>query len=1244
MAVAALSAKREAALFARRPVAAALSVRSRWASSRRMAWPGTSREEVARTASAPRAMEVAVAGATSNRRVGFSHRRGMLNSGAMRSVVRLARTAPGTPMLGGRGRQQGREVLVSTRANPGLQVWLGPWQMLSTMGHAIAGAGFFAIEVDPIKGKSTGESFTAVIKFKGTPLSPLQISDEFKDLVDVQWDWQVEVEIWEAFLSPKPALCLSSVWVQLSGFPDGLMEMDRLMAAMVLIGCPLEVDELSLRKCRTEPIRMRFQCRYPERIKGTVQLVVNGEGYDISVKAELGGRGGGTSGPGPAPSPPRDDDQDDEDYDDLSPSEEEWNDLGKKDKDKRNQAAAVKSPEAPKGKEQAAEARGGGTGTGGYHSAPQLGVTESRLRSIYEYGSNLAVGGMLASFRQPRSLMVPVASPPKAVEGSTESQVCDPTLEGGVDTGTDQGMVVPMAEAHGELPGAGGFAAATPERPPGGAGGQLSSPLPEVVLPVDGEVVPVVPAAREKSMTAATYSRAHKKKDKVLSVRKSSRHNKASINLSALEKAKRLTADKNLDSVFNPSRGSPCEILYLVRARELAQASIAVVALKKEREEQLAAAREADVQVVEPEEGPTATADPEGVVASVPQGLGGNLGKEKRDRKAGLMAQVEALDALADSSGLDEEGWAFRYHLEDQVVMLDSLEEEYWRQRSSIQWLLKGDACTAYFHAIANGRRRKCGIPRLISEQGELSDQNAIMGHVYDFYRQLMGTAGEARAFTLAHDLWPASKRISDAENWELERSFTIEELDAVLHDMEVDSAPGPDGLPVAFFLSSWSERVLRHYGSPLDAAGLGWPNGGERQWEIGPFFRNARGVRQGDPLSPILFDFMVDALAAMLSRAKEAGHILGLVRHLIPGGVTHLQYADDTMVMIEPSDEGIANLKLVLISFELMSGLKINLAKSEVVVVGTTPLEQERVARLLNFRLGKFPIKYLGLPLSNKTLRASDWDFLTSKVAKRVDPWQAFDKVRSRFFWEGVGDKRKYHMVDWPTVCRPKEVGGLGILNTRHMNIALMLKWVWKLYHNADGLWADLIKAKYLGEHDLFSPLVPTKGSQFWNSIQRVKWYFKLGAKHCVRNGKRTFFWLDWWLGTAPLRDRYPVLFSCCDSPFITVLGARDGPGWRLRFGRPFSLAETVEWDNLTRELDFTQASADDDVVSWRLEASGDFSAKSLYCRLSQGAAVMHFREQWRMLVKWKDRGLVDAAMDSFRRMHADLAVLAGS
>ena len=53
---------------------------------------------------------------------------------------------------------------------------------------------------------------------------------------------------------------------------------------------------------------------------------------------------------------------------------------------------------------------------------------------------------------------------------------------------------------------------------------------------------------------------------------------------------------------------------------------------------------------------------------------------------------------------------------------------------------------------------------------------------------------------------------------------------------------------------------------------------------EIGPYFHNKRGVRQGDPLSPLLFNFIVEALSAMLSAAAAAGHIKGVVPHLVPG------------------------------------------------------------------------------------------------------------------------------------------------------------------------------------------------------------------------------------------------------------------------------------------------------------------------------------------------------------------------
>jgi hypothetical protein len=225
-------------------------------------------------------------------------------------------------------------------------------------------------------------------------------------------------------------------------------------------------------------------------------------------------------------------------------------------------------------------------------------------------------------------------------------------------------------------------------------------------------------------------------------------------------------------------------------------------------------------------------------------------------------------------------------------------------------------------------------------------------------------------------------------------------------------------------------------------------------------------------------------------------------------------------------------------------------------------------------------------------------------------------DSTRARFFWEGVGPKRKYHMVDWDTVCKPREFGGLGVLNTKVMNIALLLKWIWKIYRDGDGLWADLLRAKYLGDNDLFSPEIQPKGSQFWNSLQKIKWYFKLGARHRVRNGRRTYFWLDWWTGSGPLRDRFPRLFSCCDNPFSTVSGVRHLEGWRIRFRRTFGLPETVEWDNLCRIFELCTFSNEEDEVSWALEPSGCYSTSSMYMRLSQGAAVTHFKDVWRMKV----------------------------
>jgi hypothetical protein len=104
--------------------------------------------------------------------------------------------------------------------------------------------------------------------------------------------------------------------------------------------------------------------------------------------------------------------------------------------------------------------------------------------------------------------------------------------------------------------------------------------------------------------------------------------------------------------------------------------------------------------------------------------------------------------------------------------------------------------------------------------------------------------------------------------------------------------------------------------------------------------------------------------------------------------GVTHLQYADDTIIMFQPEEVEIANLKFLLLCFENMSGLQINFNKSEVLVLGATAEEQGRITNLLNCKQGSFLFTYLGLPIGDKALQTSNWGSVTTKVERRADPW----------------------------------------------------------------------------------------------------------------------------------------------------------------------------------------------------------------------------------------------------------------
>jgi hypothetical protein len=82
-----------------------------------------------------------------------------------------------------------------------------------------------------------------------------------------------------------------------------------------------------------------------------------------------------------------------------------------------------------------------------------------------------------------------------------------------------------------------------------------------------------------------------------------------------------------------------------------------------------------------------------------------------------------------------------------------------------------------------------------------------------------------------------------------------------------------------------------------------------------------------------------------MLDKAKEKGVVHGLLPELVEGGLTHLRYADDTILFLQYADLDIANLKFLLFCYEELLGMKDNYAKSEVYTMGLTVEERQIVA-----------------------------------------------------------------------------------------------------------------------------------------------------------------------------------------------------------------------------------------------------------------------------------------------------------
>ncbi|XP_022030251.1 uncharacterized protein LOC110931153 [Helianthus annuus] len=133
-----------------------------------------------------------------------------------------------------------------------------------------------------------------------------------------------------------------------------------------------------------------------------------------------------------------------------------------------------------------------------------------------------------------------------------------------------------------------------------------------------------------------------------------------------------------------------------------------------------------------------------------------------------------------------------------------------------------------------------------------------------------------------------------------------------------------------------------------------------------------------------------MEALHVMMERAKTTGTFMGVK---LPGDgltLTHMFFADDSIFVGDWEENNLKNLKRILRCYYLVSGLKVNPRKSQLLGVGVDEEEVSDLAKVFNCKAGNFPLTYLGLKVGANMNRIIYWKEVIDTLNKRLSNWKA--------------------------------------------------------------------------------------------------------------------------------------------------------------------------------------------------------------------------------------------------------------
>lgn len=189
--------------------------------------------------------------------------------------------------------------------------------------------------------------------------------------------------------------------------------------------------------------------------------------------------------------------------------------------------------------------------------------------------------------------------------------------------------------------------------------------------------------------------------------------------------------------------------------------------------------------------------------------------KERREKNE-LQRKLESWNKDKESVQETEEDQRIEEELCKALYNQQRKEEEELRQKSRCLWLNSGDKNTSFFHNCLKVRRAGNNIGRINHNGKEITDNAGIKEAASDHFQTLLTADPQYEDSSDFVNI--IEEKVTEAQNCDLDKEITMEEVELAISSMPLDKAPGPDGFTVSFYKTHWETikkdfiRMVRNF------------------------------------------------------------------------------------------------------------------------------------------------------------------------------------------------------------------------------------------------------------------------------------------------------------------------------------------------------------------------------------------------------------------------------------------------